>query len=139
MPKKKRRSRKAPKGLFRKTTATRLSKPKSTAKKKAGKRKPARAPAKPRAAMPSRAMALDAVASATEAGCLPTPEAIDLVFSCDVPEDLPLSTKLGDLFPDSNRRNQFCQCVADGVPTSRSNIPSGSGKTLQDVVDAIKC
>ncbi|HEV2964463.1 MAG TPA: hypothetical protein VG649_21730 [Candidatus Angelobacter sp.] len=71
--------------------------------------------------------------------CKPLPDAIDLVFSCGVPENAPLSEKLGTLFPSQRARDQFCQCVAKGVPTKRSNIPCGANNTLQNVVDSIKC
>ena len=77
---------------------------------------------------------------AGQGNCLPVPEAIALVVSCaSAGPDIPLSTTLGNLFPSPNRRNQFCQCVADGVPTQRSKVPCGANNTLQDVVDAIKC
>ena len=72
-------------------------------------------------------------------GCKPLPEAIDLVFSCGVPENVSLGEKLGTLFPGQRARDQFCQCVANGVPTKRSDVPCGANNTLQDVVDAIKC
>jgi hypothetical protein len=72
--------------------------------------------------------------------CLPLPAAITLVRSCSgTSDDLPLSTQLGQLFPAPTKRNSFCQCVADGVPTNRSEIPCGSTNTLQDVVDEIVC
>jgi hypothetical protein len=72
--------------------------------------------------------------------CLPQDDAIDLVCGCGKPETdgVPLSSKLGQLFTDS-RREQFCQCVANGVPISRSKIPCSPTNTLQDVVDAISC
>lgn len=79
--------------------------------------------------------------AATEAPpkpCLPRPQAVLLVRSCGT-DDFPLSTRLGDLFPDPNRRLQFCQCVANGVPIDRSEIPCTAGTTLQQVVDAISC
>jgi len=72
--------------------------------------------------------------------CLPLPAAIKLVRSCSgAPDNLPLDTQLGVLFPSPVARNSFCQCVADGVPIGRSEIPCGSSNTLQDVVDAIAC
>jgi hypothetical protein len=72
--------------------------------------------------------------------CLDLPSAINLVRSCsNVPSGVPLSTPLGQLFPSSTGRNAFCQCVADGVPIDRSQVPCGATNTLQDVVDAIAC
>jgi hypothetical protein len=72
--------------------------------------------------------------------CLPLPEAITLVRSCSkASPDLPLSTPLGQIFPAPTQRNSFCQCVADGVPIDRSQIPCSANNTLQDVVDAIAC
>ena len=72
--------------------------------------------------------------------CLPLPAAVQLVRSCsNADPDLPLSTPLNQIFPDPARRNSFCQCVADGVPIDRSEIPCGATNTLQDVVDAITC
>ena len=82
------------------------------------------------------------VASPTpvEKACLPLPDAIKLVRSCSkAPDNLPLSTPLGQLFPSPTARDSFCQCVADGVPTNRTDVPCGAGNTLQDVVDAIAC
>ena len=73
-------------------------------------------------------------------GCLPFPEAQDLVFRCGSPEadGVPSSTTLGSLF-SGQRLGSFCQCVASGVPVSASKVPCGAGKTLQDVIDAIAC
>jgi hypothetical protein len=72
--------------------------------------------------------------------CLDLPAAIALVRSCSkASPDLPLSTQLGQLFTSPTQRNSFCQCVADGVPIDRSQIPSGATNSLQDVVDAIAC
>jgi hypothetical protein len=72
--------------------------------------------------------------------CLPLPAAITLVRRCcNAPNNLPLDTQLGVLIPDPAARNSFCQCVANGVPIGRSEIPCGSSNTLQDVVDAIAC
>jgi hypothetical protein len=72
--------------------------------------------------------------------CLDLPNAISLVRSCsNVGDNVPLSTPLGQLFPSPTARNAFCQCVANGVPIDRSQIPCGATNTLQDVVDAIAC
>ena len=72
--------------------------------------------------------------------CLQLPAAIQLVRSCsNADPDLPLSTPLNQIFPSPTRRNSFCQCVANGVPIDRSEIPCGATNTLQDVVDAITC
>jgi hypothetical protein len=72
--------------------------------------------------------------------CVELPNAISLVRSCsNVGSDVPLSTPLGQLFPSSTARDSFCQCVANGVPIDRSQIPCGASNTLQDVVDAIAC
>jgi len=142
MPKKKKRSRKASKTTkrtpSRKATKKAISRP---AKKKSGKkRKVLSSRSKRPMFRPAGAQAFAAVSDATTAACLPEPDAIDLVFSCPgVPEDTPLSAKLGDLFPDPKRRDRYCQCVAEGVPTERSNVPCSSSTTLQAVVDAIKC
>ena len=80
-----------------------------------------------------------AVAAATT-NCLELPDAITLVRSCsNAPDNVPLSTPLGQLFPAATARTSFCQRVADGVPIDRSKIPCGAANTLQDVVDAIAC
>jgi hypothetical protein len=80
------------------------------------------------------------VAAAAATHCLELPEAVTLVCGCGkVPNDVSLSTPLGQLFPSPTARSAFCQCVADGVPIDRSQIPCGATNTLQDVVDAIKC
>lgn len=80
-----------------------------------------------------------ALAAATKP-CLQLPDAINLVYSCaKVSDDVPLSTQLGQLFPSPTARNAFCQCVADGVPIDRSQVPCGPTNTLQDVVDTIAC
>jgi hypothetical protein len=72
--------------------------------------------------------------------CLQLPDAITLVRSCsNVSPQLPLSTPLGQIFPTPTQRDSFCQCVADGVPIDRSQIPCSATNTLQDVVDAITC
>lgn len=72
--------------------------------------------------------------------CLPRDKAIDLVVRCSgLPDDLPLSTRLGPFFAAPTKRTQFCQCVADGVPIDRSEIPCGEDNSFQDVVDAISC
>lgn len=78
------------------------------------------------------------VAEAPAKPCLPRPQAVALVRSCGS-GDFALSTPLGNIFPDPNQRLQFCQCVADGVPIDRSEIPCSAGTTLQQVVDAISC
>ncbi len=79
-------------------------------------------------------------APALEKPCLPLPDAVALVRSCSgAPADLPLSTQLGQLFPSATARNSFCQCVANGVPIDRTEIPCGAGNSMQDVVDAIAC
>jgi hypothetical protein len=103
------------------------------------KKRSAQKPAK-KVAAKKRPTAEKPPAKKAAANCLPLPKAIVLVQSCaGGGPDIPLSTKLGTLFPSANRRNQFCQCVADGVPINRSKIPCGANNTLQDVVDAIKC
>jgi len=75
-----------------------------------------------------------------EKGCLPYPEAEDLVFRCGSPEadGVPSSTPLGNLF-SGQRLGSFCQCVASGVPVDASKVPCSASKTLQDVIDAIAC
>lgn len=87
------------------------------------------------------ATATSAVAEVVaEKGCLPYPEAETLVYSCGSPEadGAPSSTPLGNLF-SGQRLASFCQCVASGVPVSASKVPCSSGKTLQEVIDAIAC
>jgi hypothetical protein len=84
-------------------------------------------PARPGAAAPSKP-------------CLQLPDAIALVRSCSQADpQLPLSTPLGQILPTPTQRLSFCQCVADGVPIDRSQIPGSATNTLQDVVDAITC
>jgi hypothetical protein len=79
-------------------------------------------------------------AAAPAKPCLPLPAAVLLVRSCSKADpSLPLSTPLNQVFPSPTDRNSFCQCVADGVPIDRSEIPCGATNTLQDVVDAITC
>jgi hypothetical protein len=111
-------------------------------KPKGAKKKPGRARKTPPKKLGKKE--LDAVPRlALEAAakpCLPLPEAVTLVRACSkAPADLPLSTPLGQLFPTSTTRNSFCQCVANGVPIDRTEVPCGAGTTLQDVVDAITC
>ena len=79
-------------------------------------------------------------ATDSDQDCLPAPDALALVRRCGSPEadGLPLTTPLGQIFTPG-RREQFCQCVADGVPTQRAGIPCGASNTLQDVVEAISC
>jgi hypothetical protein len=114
-------------------------------RKKSTRRSPAKkADSKKPAAKPLTKIAPKASAfleeAAVQRNCLPLPKAVLLVVSCHGQgPSIPLSTKLGTLFPLQARRDQFCQCVADGVPTQRSQIPCGASNTLQDVVDAIKC
>jgi hypothetical protein len=69
---------------------------------------------------------------------LPRPQAVVLVRSCGT-DNFALNTPLGTIFPDPNGRLRFCQCVADGVPIDRSEIPCTAGTTLQQVVDVISC
>lgn len=71
--------------------------------------------------------------------CLQLPAAIQLVRSCSkVDPNLPLSTPFNQVYTPT-QRNSFCQCVANGVPIDRSEIPCGATNTFQDVVDAITC
>lgn len=112
--------------------------------KDARKRTKRTRPAK--SALPIRAPAASSRAAAAftetvaQQGCLPYPEAEDLVYSCGSPESdgVPSSTPLGNLF-GGQRLASFCQCVAEGVPVSASKVPCSSTKTLQDVIDAISC
>ncbi len=151
MPKKKRSSKAKQVGTKKKLTAPTRAPKKSKAKPKAPvkkspvpKKKPARVP-KPQistAKVASATLARQAVAAdiAPQKACLPLPAAIQLVRSCSkAPDNLPLDTQLGVLIPSQTARNSFCQCVADGVPTDRSEIPCAASNTLQDVVDAIAC
>jgi len=79
-------------------------------------------------------------AAAPAKPCLQLPAAVQLVRSCSKADpDLPLSTPLNQVLPSQAQRTSFCQCVADGVPIDRSEIPCGATNTLQDVVDAITC
>jgi hypothetical protein len=118
-------------------------KAKVAVKKAAAKTKPARAPETPiaTATLAAPKFARMAVADVAPAKpCLPLPAAIALVRKCfNAPGNLPLDTQLGVLIPDPASRNSCCQCVANGVPIGRSEIPCGSSDTLQDVVDAIAC
>ena len=141
--------------------ANKSKKPKKKAKRLAAKGKQAVAPrkAKPKRAPKkgksttkiSKASVLSAgaeFAAATSAvaevveekGCLPYPLAQALVYKCGSPESdgVPSSTPLGNLFGGA-RLGGFCQCVANGVPCSPSQVPCSAGKTLQDVIDAIAC
>jgi hypothetical protein len=113
-----------------------LKRPKSTGRPK-GKKKRGKA-AKPVAVERAALKKESIVAEAPAKPCLPRPQAVVLVRSCGT-DDFALSTPLGNIFPDPNQRLQFCQCVADGVPIDRSEIPCGATTTLQQVVDAISC
>jgi hypothetical protein len=152
MPKKKKRTSKAkPRETKKKLTAPARAAKKSEVKRKAPvkkstapKKKPARVtkPIISPAQMAPTTLAGPAVtrAIAPQEACLPMPAAIRLVRSCSgAPDNLPLDTQLGVLIPSQTARNSFCQCVANGVPKDRSEIPCGATNTLQDVVDAIAC
>lgn len=139
----------------KKSKGSGLTNKKNSRKKTAAARKPTtkqgRATKKKKAAavdlkQPAKQLGKEALLAETagleggEKPCLPLPDAVTLVRSCSkAPDDLPLSTPLGQLFPSPTARNSFCQCVADGVPIDRTQIPCGAGTTLQDVVDAIAC
>jgi hypothetical protein len=145
VPKKKRRTKAKRDVAKKRIKRTKLRggkpKPKVAARKPSDKQKKATGVRK--AETPAGVVASVSLAAPTIAPkkpCLPLPEAVTLVRSCSkAPDDLPLSTQLGQLFPSATARNSFCQCVANGVPVSRSRIPCGAGNTLQDVVDAIAC
>jgi hypothetical protein len=113
-----------------------LKKPKGTRRPKVEQKKDkaAKAVAVKRSAIREESI----VAEAPAKPCLPRPQAVVLVRSCGT-DDFALSTPLGNIFPDPSQRLQFCQCVADGVPIDRSEIPCSAGTTLQQVVDAISC
>jgi hypothetical protein len=111
----------------------------STRRKPDAKTLPPKSPGGPKPPA-QRPRSFLAEAAAPTKPCLPLPQAVSLVRSCSGTDDgLPLSTPLGQIFPSPGGRASFCQCVADGVPTDRSDIPCGAGTTLQDVVDAIAC
>jgi hypothetical protein len=146
MPEKKRRAKTKRSAAAKKRVAalgpgTKKPKPKAAAAKLTGG--PKEPPTPPKARAPVATFASKSVTAQTIAPqkpCLPLPQAVLLVLSCaKVPPDLPLSTQLGQIFPAATARNSFCQCVADGVPTDRSQIPCAATNTLQDVVDAIAC
>jgi len=87
-----------------------------------------------------RTSSLATLGTAPTKPCLQLPAAIQLVRSCsNVDPQLPLSTVLGQIFPSPTGRQTFCQCVANGVPIDRSEVPCNATNTLQDVVDAISC
>lgn len=113
-----------------------LKRPKGTRRPKV-KQKKGKA-AKPVAVKRAAIREESIVAEAPAKPCLPRPQAVVLVRSCGT-DDFALSTPLGNIFPDPNQRLQFCQCVADGVPIDKSEVPCGATTTLQQVVDAISC
>jgi hypothetical protein len=110
-------------------TATR--KTKTSAKKTATKRttKTNRSTAKRRVA---RSFAVAAVP------CVPGDQAGDIVFDAVGP-DVNVETKLEDLFPDPEAREQFCQRVAEASGVPRPNVPCAGSNTLQDVIIGISC
>ena len=70
--------------------------------------------------------------------CVDLPDAENIVFNC-AGGPIDIDTKLGDLFPLPDRREQFCQCVADNAEVPRPRIPCGAGTRLRDVIQAIAC
>lgn len=79
-------------------------------------------------------------ATVAKPGCLPLPDAENLVFRCGSPESngVPSSTPIGNLF-HGGRLSAFCQCVKNGVPSPQPAIPCSATTTLQEVINAIAC
>src|SRR5262245_20665851 len=70
--------------------------------------------------------------------CIPREEAGPLVMG-DAGSAVSVSTPLGTLFPDEDRRRQFCACVSERSGVDPSRFPCAVGTTLQDVIRAISC
>ena len=120
-----------------KKTKNKKSAAKGSARRK--RRSTALSSAKTTSRIAPRRTAHIARVAAAAAECLEMPAAVALVKGCLGGTLVGLDTKLGDLFPDPDARNQFCQCVATGAGVSRAKIPCAPTNTVGEVIDAIAC
>lgn len=117
--------RKKPKTPKRKATKAKTGKKRSESRRSAAKSKGTTQRAK-------------AMAAPESAPCVDAEDARPLVIGC-IGHDVDDETQLGVLFPDSDVRNDFCDCVARKSKVPRNQIPCGASTTVQGVIDAITC
>ena len=77
-------------------------------------------------------------ATAEAVPCVPATQAGPLVMRC-AGQQFNVQTTLGVAFPDPQRREQFCRCVAQASGVPRQQVPCGAGNTFLDVIVAISC
>jgi hypothetical protein len=84
---------------------------------------------------PPMAGALKAIApaiSSANAACVPAAQAGPLVMSC-AGQPFKVETTLGNAYPDPDKREHFCRCVAErSLP--REPISCGGSLTFLDVI-----